>query len=183
MKFKFPLITITVLITIFVPFLVKAYPNDAITIPFFIAGQQIITLLPAGTTRTILNAHIINYANSSSEGSFIDCGSVRIAKGYFTQGYDDRQMSYVCSNEITAGSSGSTNAYGQIVYVDYDLTLNSSIEQINATNSSSTFWLDKSWDYGELFIAFLLVLILFFIIFFIVFNFFFEPVIKIRGKQ
>jgi hypothetical protein len=179
----FPLIAITILL-VFTPFLVKAYPNDAKTIPFVIIGQQTITLLPAtDIPRTILNAHIINYAHSVSEGSFIDCGSVRLAKGYYTEGSDDRQMSFLCSDEITAGSSGATNAYGQIVYVDYDITLNSSIEQINATNSTSTFWLSKTWDYGELFIAFLMVIQLFLIIFLIVFSFFFEPVFKIRGRK
>jgi len=53
----------------------------------------------------------------------------------------------------------------------------------NIISGTSTFYLEKSWDYGELFIAFLLVIIILFLIFKIVFDFFFEPVIKIRGKQ
>jgi hypothetical protein len=180
MKLNFPLITITILL-VFTPFLVKAYPNNAKTIPFIITGKQTITLLNAtDTARTILNATILNYAHSPSEGSFIDCGNVRLAKAYYWEGQDDREMSYLCSDIIIAGSSGDTNAYGQIVYVDYDLSLTGSFI---SDASGSSFFLDKSWDYGELFIAFLLILQLFLTIFLIVFSFFFEPVFKIRGKQ
>lgn len=57
------------------------------------------------------------------------------------------------------------------------------IEKIDATNSSSTFFLDKSWDYGELLIVFLMILFFFLLIFILVFNFFFEPVFKIRGRK
>ncbi len=186
MTFKFPLITIAVLITIFIPVLVKAsvFPYNAKTIPFSIIGSATNTLLEAtDTPRTILNATILNYAYNVSQTSWITCGSVKIAEGYYKEGRDSRDMVYPCKDKIEAHNVGSVNSNGQIVYVDYDLNLNSSIEQINATNSSSTFWLSKTWDYGELFIAFLMVLQLFFIIFFIVFNFFFEPVGKIRGKQ
>jgi len=47
--------------------------------------------------------------------------------------------------------------------------------------SNASFWLDKKWDYGELFIAFLLVLNILLNIGLLVFNWFFEPVFKIRG--
>ena len=47
--------------------------------------------------------------------------------------------------------------------------------------SGASFWLDKKWDYGELFIAFLLVLNLIIEIGLLVFSWFFEPVFKIRG--
>jgi hypothetical protein len=55
-------------------------------------------------------------------------------------------------------------------------------EIINATSGES-FVLNKSWDYGELMIVFLMILFFFLLIFILVFNFFFEPVFKIRGKK
>jgi hypothetical protein len=183
MRFKFFLITTTILL-VFSPFLVKAYPNNAKTIPFSIIGTNTTTLLEAtDTPRTILNVTILNYAYNVSQSSWVTCGLVKLAEGYYKEGRDSRDMVYLCKEKIEAHNVGSVNSNGQIVYVDYDLNLNSSIEQINATNSTSTFWLSKTWDYGELFIAFLMVLQLFLIIFLIVFSFFFEPVIKVRGKK
>ncbi len=53
----------------------------------------------------------------------------------------------------------------------------------NFTIGTSTFFLNKTWTYGELFISFLLIIIILFVIFLIIFNFYFEPVFKIRGRQ
>jgi hypothetical protein len=55
------------------------------------------------------------------------------------------------------------------------------VEKIN--DATSSFFLIKSWDYGELLMAFLMILFFFLVIFILIFNFFFEPVFKIRGKQ
>jgi len=57
------------------------------------------------------------------------------------------------------------------------------IEKINDTNSTSSFFLIKGWDYGQLLMVFLTILFFFLLIFILVFNFFFEPVFKIRGKK
>jgi hypothetical protein len=180
MKLNFPLITITILL-VFTPFLVKAYPNDAKTIPFSVIATSNLTILQAtDTARTILNATILNYAYNVSQSSWITCGAVKLVEGYYKEGRDSRDMVYPCKDEVVAHNVGSVNSNGQLVYVDYDLSLAGSFI---SDASGSSFFLDKSWDYGELFIAFLLILQLFLTIFLIVFSFFFEPVLKIRGKQ
>jgi hypothetical protein len=141
------------------------YPCDAITIPFIINGLETIELLPATSTpRTILNAHII----SISEGSFIDAGSVRIAKAYKNEGTDDRQMLYQTTEQIKAGSSGATNAYGQIVYVERDIAnsqpvcsenrVDNSIEYIENEGTTTGFYLSKTISYADFLIIIFLLL-------------------------
>lgn len=158
------------------------YPNDAITIPFAISGETEITLLEATTTpRTILNAHIINYANSINEGSYIDCGNhpapfTRLAKAYYTQGYDDRMMTFLCQDVVIAGSSGPINAYGQIVYVNYDLKErieeNLKTALIKNETTGAEFYVEKTLTYGEAMILWFLTLFAFILIFKIAYNFF-----------
>ena len=65
-------------------------------------------------------------------------------------------------------------------YMDATCT-SPNLERI-ATGTGS-FFLNKTWTYGELFLAFLSVVFIFLIIFLLVFNFYFEPVLKIRGRQ
>ncbi|MCJ7619397.1 MAG: hypothetical protein MUP64_04160 [Anaerolineae bacterium] len=57
------------------------------------------------------------------------------------------------------------------------------VEKIENANSTSSFFLIKGWDYGQLFVVFLMILFFFLLIFILVFNFFFEPVFKIRGRK
>jgi hypothetical protein len=85
-KMNYKNLFLVLIFSFLIPVAVFAYPNDAKTIPFNNTGIGTITILPAqGHTITILNVHIINYAFSTSQGSFIDCGSVRIAKAYYTR--------------------------------------------------------------------------------------------------
>ncbi len=100
------------------------YPIDAKTIPFSNPAIGEIILLPApgeNQHRTILNATILNYKDNQTEESYIDCGEIRIAKAFYKAWFDNRQMSYLCNQEIVSGNSGALGSYGQIVYVDYDI--------------------------------------------------------------
>jgi hypothetical protein len=137
------------------PFFSFAYsfPNDAITIPFSNTGIGEITLLASTTDghyRTILAVQILNYADNQQQGSYIDCDDVRLAKAYYRAWFDSRTMSYQCSGAIKAGNSGTLGSYGQVVYVDYDLS----------KVSTSTQKIVNGLTYGEVLIAFFLFLIM-----------------------
>lgn len=155
------------------------FPNDSITIPFNNTGLGEINLVATGT-KTILQATIISYADSTSQGSYIDCGSVRIAKAYNKSWFDSRFMNYACDEEIVAGNSGTMGSYGQIVYVPYyfattsiqmDKTINMNIENfdISATSSVVNGVATASASITSPFILFLFVYMVLALIFFMIF--------------
>jgi hypothetical protein len=129
------------------------FPNDAITIPFSNPAIGEITLLASTTDghyRTILAVQILNYKDAQTEGSYIDCDAVRIAKAYYKAWFDSRTMSYKCSGAIKAGNSGSLGSYGQVVYVDYDLS------QVATTTTENI----NGFTQGEILISFFLFLLI-----------------------
>ncbi len=135
------------------------FPNDAITIPFSNTQIGEIELLPATEhIRTILNATILNYANSQQQGSYIDCGSIRLVKAYYKVWGDTRLMSYSCSGRIVAGNSGSLGSYGQITYVDYDLSKISTTTTTILTNDTPDT--TNGFTYGEILILYFLFIIM-----------------------
>ena len=54
---------------------------------------------------------------------------------------------------------------------------------LKITSGTSTFLLNRSWNYGELFLSFLILLVCFGIIAKVVFDFFFETFIRIKTKK
>ena len=133
------------------------YPCDAKTIPFSLIGTTTSTLLNAtDTPRTILNVDILNYAYNVSQSSWITCGDVKIAEGYYKEGRDYRDMIYPCSAKVEARNVGSVNSNGQIVYVDRNINLATALTcEIQPTIAS----IENGFTYGEIVNSIWLILI------------------------
>jgi hypothetical protein len=134
------------------------YPCDAITIPFSIAENTNLVLLPATTTpRTILNASIQNYGGNA----YIYDGSKFLSVVYGNYvAQDNRDLTYKTKAEIKVYNLSTTYiADGQIVYVDRDIA--STTEPVscspqyqtiqNITNNiSGTASTTSGFTYGEI---------------------------------
>lgn len=83
-------------------------------------------------------------------------------------------------NPLTYNGTAPTNPSDRWSYADSTCT-DPTIQ--NVLSGTSTFYLDKTWSYGDLLISFLLLVSILLFIFLIIFSFFFEPVFKIRGRQ
>lgn len=160
------------------------YPNDAIglVLPVSGAGSVCPDILSAtNTPRTLLYARL----NSSTGGaSSLSIGTSTLYLSNQSQNVAEKYVPIVYTNEaLICTRQNNQSVVFSVVYVNYDLTKKIEVPYETIENASGTFYIDKTWSYGDLFIAFLLIIGILLFIFIIIFSFFFEPVFKIRGRQ